>query len=275
MRTLYISDLDGTLLQPNIQVSKQSTRIINELINEGMLFSIATARTIASVKPLLRDIQIQLPVVLMNGVCIYDLQKEEYIKIEVLPAQSVSQLMNLISEHHLKGFAYTIKNGIMSTFYEDLNTPALRDFYQERVDRYKKQFTQIGSFTELAKEPLVYFSLMDTYERLKPLYQSLEGNPDLNFVFYKDNYSPEFWYLEIFSRTASKYHAVKYLRSYLSLDRIVCFGDNRNDLPLFEACDYKLAVANAVAELKEKADRIIGYHHQDGVALWLLDNVGR
>ncbi len=273
MKTLYISDLDGTLLHPNIQVSKQSTRIINDLIDQGMLFSIATARTIASVKPILKGVNIQVPIVLMNGVCIYDLQKEEYLSIEVLPAASVMQLMRFLCEHHLKGFAYTIKNGIMSTYYEDLSTRAMKDFYQERVDRYQKQFTQIDTFTQLTKEPLVYFSLMDSYEKLEPLYQSLEGHPDLNFVFYKDNYSPDLWYLEIFSRTASKYYAVQHLRSYLALDRIICFGDNRNDLPLFEACDYKIAVANAVAELKEKADRIIGYNHQDGVALWLMENV--
>ncbi len=273
MKTLYISDLDGTLLHPNIQVSRQSARIINDLIKQGMLFSIATARTIASVKPILKDVNIEVPIVLMNGVCIYDLQREDYVRIEVLPPASICQLMSFISEYHLKGFAYTIKNGIMSTYYEDLNTKALKKFYQERVDRYQKQFTQIDAFSKLAEEPLVYFSLLDSYQKLEPLYQSLGGNPDLNFVFYKDNYSPDLWYLEIFSRTASKYHAVQYLRSYLSLDRIVCFGDNRNDLPLFEAADYKIAVANAVAELKENADRIIGYNHQDSVALWLMENV--
>lgn len=55
--------------------------------------------------------------------------------------------------------------------------------------------------------------------------------------------------------TASKYHAVQFLRSYLNVDQIICFGDNRNDLPLFEASDHKIAVGNAVVELQAKAFR--------------------
>jgi Cof subfamily protein (haloacid dehalogenase superfamily) len=273
MKTLYISDLDGTLLHPNVELSEKSIRIINELIEQGMLFSVATARSIASVKPILENLSISVPVILMNGVGIYDLHKKDYIKVEVFPRESIDLLMEVIRSNHLKGFAYTINNGVMSTYYEDLSTKALQDFYQERVDRYQKKFIQIDDFTSLSKEPLIYFSLLDQKENLEPIYHIIEAIPDLNCVFYKDNYSPDLWYLETYSKTASKYHAVQFLRSYLNLDKIVCFGDNRNDLPLFEASDHKIAVGNAVEELQSKADLIIGNNYEDGVATWLAQNV--
>ena len=272
MKTLYISDLDGTLLNPNIKLSTNSISIINDLINQGLLFTVATARSIASVKPILEEVDISIPVVLMNGVCIYDLQSNDYVKIEALSQDSIHQLMMLIKEYHLKGFAYAIKNGVMSTYYEDLNTKALHDFYQERVDLYQKRFTQIDDFASLTTEPLIYFSLLDRYENLEHIYHQVEKIADLNCVFYKDNYSPDLWYLEIYSRFASKYHATSFLRSYLSTDQIVCFGDNRNDLPLFEASDRRIAVGNAVAELKAKADLVIGCNYEDGVATWLKQN---
>jgi hydroxymethylpyrimidine pyrophosphatase-like HAD family hydrolase len=113
---------------------------------------------------------------------------------------------------------------------------------------------------------------LDTKEQLEPIYHIVEAIPDLNCVFYKDNYSPNWWYLEIFSKYASKYHAVKFLRDYLKSDHVVCFGDNRNDLPLFEASDHRLAVANAVPELKEKADEVIESNINNGVARWLKHN---
>jgi hydroxymethylpyrimidine pyrophosphatase-like HAD family hydrolase len=208
----------------------------------------------------------------MNGVCIYDLGKSEYIKVETFPQKSTDTLMEIIRNNQLKGFVYTIKNGVMATYYEDLNSKALHDFYQERVDRYQKQFIQIDNFVNLSNEPIIYFSLMDHKEKLEPIYQQVEAIEELNCTFYKDNYSPDFWYLEMFSKTASKYHAVKFLRSYLNLDTIVCFGDNRNDLPLFEASDKRIAVGNAVAQLQEKSDLIIGKNHEDGVAVWLQQN---
>lgn len=273
MKTLYISDLDGTLLQPDVTLSGKTIDVINDLIDQGMLFSVATARTIASVRTILKDVKVSIPIILMNGVCIYDLNKNDYIKVETFPKRSIGMLMSVIKENHLKGFAYSIKDGEMSTYYEDLNNKALKDFYQERVDRYQKKFIQVDNFTSLSDEPLIYFSLMDHKEHLEPIYRILEGIPDLNCTFYKDNYSPDFWYLETFSKTASKYHAVEFLRSHLNVDRIVGFGDNRNDLPLFEACDYKIAVGNAVTELKEKSDLVIGNNYDDGVALWLKQNI--
>ncbi len=273
MKTLYISDLDGTLLQPNVELSRRTIDILNECIRHGMLFSVATARSIASVKPILKEVNVTVPVILMNGVCIYDLTKNEYVKIETLPRDSIAKLMAVIQEHKLKGFAYTIKNGVMSTYYEDLSSPALKSFYQERVDLYQKRFTQIDHFSDLSEEPLIYFSLLDHHEKLEHIYHTIKEIPDLNCVFYKDNYSQDLWYLETYNKTASKYHGVQYLRSYLNLDHIVCFGDNHNDLPLFEASDHRIAVGNAVSDLQAKADQIIGCNHEDGVALWLKEHI--
>lgn len=273
MKTLYISDLDGTLLQPDVELSKKTITILNELIGQGMLFSVATARSIASLKTILKDVAITMPIVMMNGVCIYDLKKDEYLKIETFSEQNIRFLLSVVKSHKLKGFAYAIKDGVMSTYYEDLSTQPLRNFYQERVDKYQKYFTRIDDFSSLAALPLIYFSLLDHKENLEEIYDIMNNVPDINCVLYKDNYSLDWWYLEIFSKNASKYHAVQFLRTYLELDSIVCFGDNHNDIPLFEASDRKFAVANAVAELKGKADEVIGSNDQDGVAVWLKQNV--
>lgn len=272
MKKLFITDLDGTLLHPNAQLSRRTITILNELIDQGVNFTIATARSIASVKPILKELSINLPIILMNGVCIYDLSKDEYLKVETFNDASTELLMSVIDSQKLKGFAYTMKDGEMNTYYEDLSNKALRDFHDERVKLYKKPFTQVDDFASLAGEPLIYFTLMDFKENLDRIYPLLEKSKDLNCVMYKDNYSPDMWYLEFFSNKASKYHATEYLRSYLGVDSIVCFGDNRNDFPLFEASDYKIAVANAVPELKDRADLIIDRNNADAVALWLKFN---
>jgi len=272
MKTLYISDLDGTLLQPNAELSVRAKRTLNELIEQGMLFSIATARTIASVETIIKDVAINMPIILMNGVCIYDMNKKQYIKVEAFSKNSTHLLLTIIKRFHLMGFAYVIKDGILSTYYEKLSTKPLRDFYKQCVKKYHKPFTQIEDFYSLDTEPLIYFCTIDKKEFLDPIYAMLKDIDDMNCVFYKDNYSVDLWYLEIFSKYASKYHAVEYLRNYLQLDCIVCFGDNHNDLPLFEAGDQNYAVANAIEELREKADSVIGSNNEDGVVCWLKQN---
>jgi hydroxymethylpyrimidine pyrophosphatase-like HAD family hydrolase len=96
--------------------------------------------------------------------------------------------------------------------------------------------------------------------------------PGLDVITYKDAYSTDLWFLEIYNHTASKYHAVQFLRQEHGFDHIVGFGDNINDIPLFAACDKKLAVKNALPELKNMADAVIDSNENDGVVKW-LDNV--
>ena len=75
-QTLYITDLDGTLLNGNSVVSPRSTQIINDLLHKGMRFTVATARTPATVVPLLQQLDLDIPAVLMNGAVLYDIRRK-------------------------------------------------------------------------------------------------------------------------------------------------------------------------------------------------------
>jgi hypothetical protein len=55
----------------------------------------------------------------------------------------------------------------------------------------------------------------------------------------------------------------------------VGFGDNLNDLPLFEACDIKVAVENAKPEVKAASDFICGSNEDDGVVKWMEEDMRR
>ena len=90
--------------------------------------------------------------------------------------------------------------------------------------------------------------------------------------YYLDVYHPENYYLEVASARASKANAVHRIRRDGGFDKIVAFGDNYNDLPLFDAADETCAVANARAEVRERADHVIGANTEDGVALWIREN---
>ncbi|NLP16755.1 MAG: HAD-IIB family hydrolase [Clostridiales bacterium] len=272
MKKLYISDLDGTLLSPDATLTKRSVSILNDLINQGLLFTVATARSIASVKYILKDLKLTLPLILMNGVCIYDPIVNDYVNVETFSKEDAQILISMIEENHLKGFLYTVKDGNLATYYEELVNRSLKDFYEERVNRYRKPFIQVDSFTTLIDEPIIYFTLMDHKDSLEPLNQIVKELPNINSVFYKDNYFKDMWYLEIFSKKASKFHAVQFLRSYLAVDEIICFGDNQNDMALFDASDKCYAVENAIDVLKLRADGIIGSSTKDAVAIWLEQN---
>lgn len=270
LKTLYITDLDGTLLNSDKEISEYSKNTINTIIAKGVHFSVATARTAASSLKILSCININVPVVLMNGVVIYDTQLNRYIKIEEISVQSAHAIIDVLKEYEITGFMYTISGDTLVTYYENLNTKPLKDFHNERIMRYNKSFVQLERFSDkILKDKIIYFTLIDEYKRLSKVLDALKNHPDIDAVLYRDIYAEDLWYLEIHSINASKYKSVKFLREYCKFDRIIGFGDNLNDIPLFKACDECYAVSNAVHGLKEVASGIIGDNHSDAVATFI------
>lgn len=79
-------------------------------------------------------------------------------------------------------------------------------------------------------------------------------------------------HLEIFAPGVSKASAITRLKELTGADRVVVFGDNLNDLPMFEIADVAVAVDNAFDEAKAKADIIIGPNAEDSVAKFIRED---
>lgn len=271
-KTLYISDLDGTLLRSNKEVSEYTKDTINTLIAKGVHISVATARSAATALKILEGINFNVPVVLMNGVAIYDISQRKYVNLEVIHPDTCNEIISVFRKHGLTGFMYSITEDEQITYYEDLCTKPLKEFYEERVTKYEKVFEKVGDFYEKSSDNnIIYFSFMDCYERLHIVHQELKQYKEIESILYRDVYAEDIWFLEIHSKSASKYNAVRYLRELFGYSKVIGFGDNLNDIPLFEACDEGYAVSNAIAELKERAVGIIDDNNSDGVAKYILN----
>ena len=162
-------------------------------------------------------------------------------------------LLHLIAKHKLN--------------INDIPIFELVEQYIAYVKQMQEENMEIASeFLEMAAR-LVYIKTVS----LLPVYEEVSKLENVEITFYRDVYSPELWYIEIFSSCASKKKAVEFLRDYLHPERIICFGDNLNDIPMFEAADHSIAVENAVAAVKEAADEIIGKNTDNAVAAYISE----
>lgn len=270
MKTLYISDLDGTLLNEKAELSEYTIQALNLLISKGVNFSFATARTAASTNVILQQVNINLPVVLMNGVLVYDRKNSTYLKVETLMKKSVKSILSILKSNNMTGFMYEVKDNKLATYYENLSSKGLKDFHDERVTKYNKNFIKVTDFSTITSDDIIYFCLLDTKEQLDIIYQLLKNIDEIAIAYYKDIYSDDLWYIEIFSNKATKYNAALFVKEYCNFDMMIGFGDNLNDLPLFQACDECYAVENAKDEVKTVSTAIIGSNLNDGVVRWLL-----
>lgn len=268
MKTLFISDLDGTLLNQDAKLSEYTKTKLQSLIEQGISFTCATARTAASVTHILSGVSLSAPAILMNGVAIYDWYQHHYIKVEYITPSVTKTILDTIKNLHTASFVYTIWEDNLITHYETISNDAMQSFYQERVTRYKKPYKHIHDFSLLNADSIAYYLFLDTSKNLAPMYQvisKLKETTDIDFCYYKDVYFDDIWCLEVFSNKATKYNAANYIKDTYGYDYLIGFGDNLNDLPLFEACDEAYAVGNAKEELKKVATDVIGTNIEDSV----------
>ena len=88
-------------------------------------------------------------------------------------------------------------------------------------------------------------------------------------MLYYDNILEDQGYLEIYPSGTSKANAIERLAREINVDEIVSFGDNLNDIPMFEISHRCYATDNAVDEVKLYATDIIDSNMDDGVARFL------
>lgn len=267
MNELFITDLDGTLLDSQGKVSEKTKKIINALTKKGVYFAVATARTILSVSSILEGLDITAPSVLMNGVCTYDMSERKYLHCHYIDPAATAEYVKAVSGRtDISPYIYTIKDNELCAYYENMDTEPARSFAEERRKRYGKNFVQVD-FKELDPTNAVYFTMCGKKEAVEPYYNLLKETKGLYLTFYRDTYDTDVYYLEMCSDKASKAGGIRYLREHYGYDKIYCFGDNTNDIPMFRESDKRYAVANAVEELKEIADEIILSNDENAVAL--------
>lgn len=267
MRVLYVSDLDGTLLRSDETTSDYTNERINELTKRGMLFSYATARSLVTSKKVTRGLEAKIPLIIYNGAFIIDNVTEE-IMLSNFFGEDVYPLFQDLFEHEIYPIVYAYVDGIEKfSFIEEKCTEGMKTFLKSRKGDIRTNV--VKNEQELIKGNCFYLTCIDEPEKLLPFYQKYQMK--YHCVYQKDIYSGEQW-LEIMPREATKANAILQLKKVLNCDKLVVFGDGKNDIDMFEIADESYAVANAVEELKEIATAVIGSNEEDGVVKWLEEH---
>lgn len=268
MKTLYISDLDGTLLNSSAELSEYTVSTINRLIDEGMYFTFATARTVYSAKPITSAIHVNVPCILNNGASVYDFGRGEYVKKAYITTDTADRLVSAFKDNGLNCFVFKFVDGKLTTCYDTVTDELMRDYVAERRDKFRQPFIECDDVTRELDGTAIYINSIGSYESLLPVYNAVMALEEADCAFYCDTYTKK-WYLETFSAQASKGNGLKFLREKYGFDRIVAFGDNLNDLSMLEQADVKVAVANGNSRLKSEANIVIKSNDDDGVAKYL------
>ncbi len=278
MLTLYASDLDGTLLSADSRLTSATESMLNGLIAEGALFTVATARTPATVSTLMENVNLVLPAIVMTGTAMWHQKSGLMTDTVTIPSGTLEKLLDVYRRHNLPTFIYTFSGGRILVYHIGHMSAMESEFMAERADTPYKRFLIPDSGDSVLPSPLrdvVLLYSMQPSQAVKETYDDIRAGIDVNPIYYHDFFGPETGILEVFPREASKADALGKLMAQTGAGRLVVFGDNINDIPMMRMADVAVAVGNAVEEVKAQADVVIGPNTSDSVARFIAEDFNR
>jgi len=271
-RTLYVSDLDGTLLGPDSRISERSAAIISELSDRGAMITVATARTPATVVPLMSQTRTTPPAVVMTG-CAYWMRGDGCFRDpHFLPGDDVKKALEFCGLHGVQPFVYLMSDDRRSLDVYHLSphlNKAEESYYLERSDLILKRFHLGVPAPQRAATHTMLLYAMGEEDGICAAAEAFKTTTECSVCCYPDVFNPRVWNFEVFPPGISKASAVLNLKKELGADRLVVFGDSLNDLPMLAVADVAVAVGNALPEVKAAAHKIIEPNDTDSVARFI------
>lgn len=273
---LYVCDLDGTLLRPDATLSEFSRGGLNRLLGAGVKVTVASARGTPGIRALLAGVELELPVIELNGAFVSELASGRHLVSNVLRSAEACAAVEAILATGNDPVLSTWDGERDAVHFGERTNESTTWYVEEKRRHRDPRLTACDDLLGVARETPVAqvttFALdaesADLTERLR------QAVGDGAIVHSAANvYWPGWTEITVHDLAATKGGAIPALLSACGeVDlEVVAYGDHLNDLSMLAAAAHGIAPANAHPEVLESADEVIGSNEEDGVVRHLLD----
>lgn len=267
---LIVFDLDGTLLNANSQISPYTRETLELLADKKIAYTVATGRTLHSAQDILAGHDFNLPHIYSNGVLIWDPRLDSLSMENLLTIAEAQHVIRAAQDQNITPFISSVTaNKDHRVYHTAVNS--------EQEERLLNTFHLRGDISTLPLEQLSNDTLITNISVLGEAHriESIEADiaNEATLVAYSGTAieGNGLKWMDVHHSDASKGGAVQVLREQLGISKLLCFGDNDNDLSMFAMADECYAPDNANERVKAAATAVIGHHDADGIARYLRE----
>lgn len=255
---MVVTDMDGTLLNSNHQVSTKFFEIFKHLKQQNIQFVAASGRPNYSIIKKLQSIKEDIIIVAENGGLV--IQNDEVLLSNIINPNRVPELYKLVTNIKDTYPVFCTKNKAFILRASDELVKILSEYYTD--------YTIIDSFEEI-KDDVIKIALYNTTSSeayTLPFVKHLR--PELKVVISGNNW------VDISETIANKGNALTFLQQHLNIkpSETMVFGDYNNDLEMLKCAKYSYAMANAHPDVKAVANYETETNDNNGVEL-VLENL--
>ena len=263
-------DLDGTLLTPTKTLLPSSLQALARAREAGFTPLIVTGRHHVAIHPFYQALALDTPAICCNGTYLYDYQAEKVLEADPLPVDQALKLIDMLNGHKVHALMYVDD----AMVYETPTGHVLRtmNWAQSLPPEQRPVFTQVNSLAQTAREVNAVWKFALTDEDSAKLNAfALEVEQQLGLECERS------WHdqIDIARQGNSKgKRLAQWVASQgLSMQDVVAFGDNFNDISMLQAAGMGVAMGNAADEVKAHANVVIGDNTTDTIAEFIYTHL--
>jgi hypothetical protein len=260
---LIVFDVDGTLVNDDQVLGEKTISAIRQLQDRGIQISLATGKIYPSVATVIDQLDIKIPIILANGALIQQ-PNQEIIFGKFLDKDLVNKFT-----HEGVSYAADMALFLPDRIYvqkETYNTAHISEQFKEKIDAIGEWSAVREHFSSVCKAIWINRRDIPQIRRLTAhLQETYDGKISLSAG------APDS--IEAMPIGVSKKSGLVHLADHLQipLDSVMAFGDQGNDLSMMESAGTAIAVGNAIDDVKEISDHIIGTNNEEGPAEFLYE----
>lgn len=204
--TLFTAELDDMLSPISEQLSPFSKVELNRMLSDGLKFTLVTMRTPASLISILSDVELKLPVVVMNGAALYDFRSNSYVKAYIISGDTCEKIRSIVNEAGMNVFTNALCDDSLVIYYDRLENEAEQAIFSSLK---KSPYRNYVNRKPQPEDRVIYLMIVDSSEKIANLYEQLvqsEVGQNLKIITYPSQDYPGHSYIKIYNRNAGKQH---------------------------------------------------------------------
>lgn len=264
---IFITDMDGTLLPSNKRLNQKDLDAIADFRKFGGRFTVATGRTVQSASQYFAELQLDEPIIVLNGGAVYNCSDEEYVWQKFVDCSAYDAVKEILEKFPKVGAEIDLSDEILVPQYSIQEEYHIDISYKDLTPRY----VDIKDVSPEGWCKVLFAADKDEIDKLAKFTESRGWN-DLAFVR-----SSKYFY-EIIPNGCSKGSALGKMRELFHLCgcTVAACGDFDNDIEMLKNSDIPIAPANALSEVKKTACMVTKENCDNGAvaeALYYVMNV--
>lgn len=261
-------DMDGTLLNEQSQILPQTQQVIKKLQQNGVQVVLTTGRHHTTVYPYYKTLQLTTPAICCNGTYHFDFSSQTLSESNPILPEQAHHVLALLQEYNVYSLLYL--DDVMTYERQDRSLNGFFNWVETLPQELQPEMRQVESFSSVINNGSTVLKFSANSKDIEQLAQFAKSVNEVTHLNCEWSWVD---HVDIAQKGNTKGASLaKWVNAQgFSMQDVVAFGDNFNDISMLSSVGMGVAMGNSDEAVQQHAKRVIGHHNTPVIAQTLTE----